>query len=110
VDTRFGAYFEHLLMQKGLSQKELARRMRSSQGWVWSVLNGKRAIPLRRLDAVAKALALDQPEREEFRRQVLLSRCAEEIQDYVAALEYELGRRSPQRVADRNSGADQQQR
>jgi len=108
VATRFGSYFERLLKQKGLSQKELARRVASSQGWVWSLINGKRSMPLRRIEAVAKALGLDEFERAELRRRVLLDRSAEEIQDYVEHLESELGRRAHRRVAesDRASGPE----
>lgn len=72
MDTTFGKYLKNRIDELFPSRRaficaaEGANRINSGQGYLSQVIAGKKPPPIKRLDAWAKALDLDDAERERF--------------------------------------------
>jgi len=88
----FGAYVTTLLAKRGLTQTAFAHRVGMTQPHVAQVLGGRWPMRVVRIDTWSDALGLTGTERRRFRIEALLTRCPEEIRDYVLALRARPGR------------------
>lgn len=82
----FGAYVAALIAKRGLTQTSFAKRVGMTQPHVAQLLGGRWPMKVQRIDAWADALNLAGAERRRFRIEALLTRCPEEIRNYVRAL------------------------
>ena len=79
-----GWHLTGLLKSRGVSQHELARRIRGSQGNVQAVVAGRRRIPTLAIDRWADAIGLKDRERRTFRLLALASAAGLELEAFVA--------------------------
>jgi transcriptional regulator with XRE-family HTH domain len=92
VADTFGTYLTTILAEKGWSLREFARQSGAHQAALSLMNNGKRPVPLARVEAWADLLELTGRNRERFIDLAELSHAPERLRNLVLAVEKAAGK------------------
>lgn len=90
MHSPFGDHLAQLLNQKGLSQREFARRSKYAQQNVSLVIRGRRTPPLKRIPQWIKVLDLDKDSAKRLSELADLSHAPESVQALILDLRREI--------------------